>query len=279
MNGIKKNILVAIKKTCEIFSLRSLKIYSAVHRRLPSGSPAFTDAPSQALRELKTITIDDFKNNSKSKILIFGIPKSGNVWLLNLLQDIIGFDDQVSFTHQPFSDQRFDPTILRSVCIVRDLRDVICSYYRYTKRQGNRDNTIGYFDSVEEFYYKYFYLMLRNNTNNIDLSLPDKVVSYGVPVIKYEDLVANTACELEKLFSQWRFAGIKNEVIKSAVAKYRLTQNNRPKYRAAEHIKPDHAQYITEKEYSKLMPENLIRHVEKHFGNYIERWGYPMLFF
>lgn len=276
MVKIKPLILCTGKMICEVSGLRSSSFYDNIMRRIPSNSPAFTDFPSQTARELQPTSIEAIRQSPDSHVLIFGIPKSGNVWLMNILRDIFGLEQRVTFTHGGLTQQRFDPNLIRAVTIVRDLRDVICSYYRFTKRNGKRDNTSSYFDSIEEFYYKYFFMLLENKYNNVNLSVPSSVAVYGAPVVKYEDLLNNGVDELMKLFNQWQITDINYETIESVVNKYKLTDKVQPKYRETEWIKSDHAVFVDNKGYSDVMSENLIRHIEKHFGEHLQRWGYSL---
>ncbi len=276
MNFYKMRFLLLIKKMCEVFGLRSFRVYRFCLERLPSRSPAFTDFPGMTIRIQKNITVPEIQKHKNKKIMIFGIPKSGNVWLLNLLQEITGLESQVSFTHQPFSSQRFDRNIFRAVCIVRDLRDVVASYYRFTKRKGNRNNTTAYFDSADEFYYKYFLTMLKSAQNDIELSLPDALADFGVPIVKYEDLLHNPVQEIIKLFQQWKLVDIDQYVIEKAARKYEVSSEKQPQYRTTEHIFHDHAQFVEKKGYKDVLSPNALRHIEKYFGEHLERWGYHL---
>jgi hypothetical protein len=268
-----------MKKCLEILRLGQSASYHSLVKRIPSKSVAFTKFPYQTIRELEPVDVKKINTNKNASIFVFGVPKSGNVWITHLIAEVCNLKpfEQVAFTHLPLTDHRFDSNLIRAVCIVRDLRDVICSYYRFTKRQGNRDKTTAYFDSISEFYYKYFYFMLKTNFNNIDLMLPDSVLSYGVPVVKYEDLIENPESELIKLFNQWQLTGIDPEKIKSAVEKYTLTKENKPQYQTTEHIKEDHTKHKENENFRDIMPDSLIKHIEKNFGDHLERWGYLLL--
>ena len=114
------------------------------------------------------------------KIAIFGLQKAGNSWVHALLAEI--FDMPYYFnlqesdrrdtrgvvnTHEPFSDQvstRHD--LVHGVCLMRDLRDIIVSYFHYMQTESYQsDVPIARYGDIDTFYYDWFLTETRPSTS------------------------------------------------------------------------------------------------------------------
>lgn len=147
------------------------------------------------------------------KIVIFGIPKSGNVWLQSLISDCLGIKgidpladiDQsgVGMTHLPFCEavaNRLD--FLHGVCLVRDPRSVLTSFYHYSNTEHFRKARLEFhYDSWDEFYYEWF---LSRAATAFDILFHSSTYArLGVPVCRYEKVRENPARELRRLLQRW----------------------------------------------------------------------------
>ena len=103
-----------------------------------------------------------------AKIVIFGIPKSGNVWLQSLLCDALGLTpvdpmaqpdvSGVGMTHLPFCPAVADrEDFLHGVCLVRDPRDALTSLYHASKTaQFRTARPEFHYEDWDEFYYEWY---------------------------------------------------------------------------------------------------------------------------
>jgi hypothetical protein len=219
------------------------------------------------------------------KIVVFGFPKSGNVWLKSLLVDYFKlppieplFDVEkpgVGITHRPFDEHigmRAD--FLRGVCIVRDLRDVIASYYKYT--QTNRFRSARpefHFDNERSFYFDWF--LSRSVGAHELLTHSEQYASLGVPVIRYEELRKSGFRELERLLLRW---GVTPDADRIRAA---LTENDIDKLRVEgkkleKLIAPEHFRRGGTGTYREELPADVIADIEWRFERVLRRWGYPI---
>ena len=103
----------------------------------------------------------------------------------------------VALTHIPFSPEiKMRADIIRGPYLIRDLRDIVASFYPYTQTdQFKRARPEYRFDSVENFYYDWFLSIIvpqyRVHT------FADEYAQLGVPVIRYERLYDDTLGEME----------------------------------------------------------------------------------
>jgi len=156
---------------------------------------------------------------------LISYPRSGNTWIRFLLGSIIhktdvnwkNMEEYVPDIYRNTNKQLKNvprPRILKShhpydyrypkvIYIVRDVRNVFLSYYKFKMKMN------GYSQSIEEFYYDFVHGTLDDfgswgdNVNSwLDKS---ECVKGGFLLLKYEDMRSNTIMEVQKIL---KFLGI-----------------------------------------------------------------------
>jgi len=108
-------------------------------------------------------------NSKNRKIIVIGLPKSGNNWLRFLLADCLdmkvvrAWDDigksGVTGTHERISPSlMFRNDLVFAVYILRDIRDIVVSYYHYSQTDYFKKEIDSecFFEDIESFYFEYF---------------------------------------------------------------------------------------------------------------------------
>jgi hypothetical protein len=240
-------------------------------------SPAFSSSKYAHIREnIPKISADELAEitSKGGKIYIFGLPKSGNVWLTNLITDVLGLEkDMVRFTHGGFSTNHFyNKNIFRGVCLTRDTRSIMVSLFHWSSTKGGRDKTC-IFNDIEQFYFDYFisYTKFFNTWDQFE----ERLVGWGIPLIKYEKLRENPIDELERLFKRWRIIVSRDEIIRS------VERNSIKNYQSGrvdvkrEYIYSTHFSRGGEDHLDEI-PGNVLSDMNQRYGEKLRRWGYKI---
>src|SRR5579885_107587 len=219
------------------------------------------------------------------KVVVFGLPKSGNVWLVSLLSDYTGLpiidpmlkieEKGVGMCHLPYSEdfeKRLD--ILHAVYIVRDLRDIIVSYFHYAQTDYYRKIVpCFYYDKIEDFYFEWFLPRIvpfhRVMTHAVEYT------NLGIPPIKYERLFDDTVGELTRLISRFGLP-VDKERILHAVNNNRIDNLQRSGKQMDVFVPPTHFLKVAYCEYKNELPLHVLQHVNTTFGDLLSRWGYQL---
>jgi hypothetical protein len=218
-----------------------------------------------------------------AKIVIFGLPKSGNNWLRALLTDYfevpgINIFNQrdargIGLTHVPISPQiEMRTDFIHGALIVRDLRDVVASYYHYTKTERYRSARREYqYEDAEAFYYDFFLSIavpqFRVNT------FADEYARLGVPVIRYERLWDHPVDEMRKLILRWGLP-FDRDRMKIVIEKNSL-ENLKISGKTFEiHIDAAHFRKGGYGNYKEDLPARIVADITERFEVLQKRWGY-----
>jgi hypothetical protein len=217
------------------------------------------------------------------KVVVFGFPKSGNVWLKSLLTDYTGLPPVeplydvdkpgVGITHRPFDRYVADrPDFIKGVLIVRDPRDVVASCYKYslTNRFRSARPEFHYPDEVS-FYFDWF--LSRFATCYKMDTHSEKYARLGVPVVRYEKLRADTEGELRRLFLRWGLP-VDEAAVTRAVEANRIEKLRTEGKTLEKVIAPEHFRRGAVGGYKDELPEIVIKDIERRFERVLRRWGY-----
>jgi hypothetical protein len=219
------------------------------------------------------------------KIVVFGLPKSGNTWLVSLLADYfclpavhpVNDVDKpgVGMNHYPYTPEfasRLD--FLHAVYLVRDLRDVIVSYYYQAQTSSFREELPSFhYDSFDDFYFEWFlprvvpYHDVHNHA--------DGFMAFGLPVVRYEKLWADPMTEFARLLNR---LGLEFDAERAtqAVAKNSLTILKREGKQLDRSVPPSHFRKGGHGNFREDMPTHILEHANREFCRELERWGYSL---
>ena len=246
--------------------------------RAPYKAPVFNHELSYWYRAYGIALADVYA----AKIVIFGIPKSGNVWLQSLLCDALGLapvdpmaqpkTSGVGMTHLPFCDavaERED--FLHGVCLVRDPRDVLASFYHYSKTSHFRTARPEFhYDDWNEFYFEWY---LSRAVNAFGLAYhSERYAQLGVPIVRYERLRSDPAKEVERLLKRWGLTA-DEYAIADAVRRNDFLELKRGKKLNVE-VPASHFRSGRSGGFSAEIPADILADFEWRFGHVLARWGY-----
>lgn len=219
------------------------------------------------------------------KIVVFGIPKSGNVWLVSLLAHYTGLGGidpvanraaaGVGMCHLPYSDalaQRDD--FLHGVYLMRDLRDVVVSYFHQTQVESWRKSFPHFHcDTMEQFYYEWF--LTRVVPFHGLKTHAAEFTSRGLPIVRYEDLLSNPAAEFTRLLHR---LGLQLDAsrVEATVEANSLERLQREGRQLDVYVPPAHFRRGGHGNFKDEMPPSVLRHIESEFGGLLTRWGYAL---
>ena len=251
-------------------------------------SPAFTKHPTRMMIDPRV----PFRPNEK--ILICGWPKAGNTWLQALFADYFSIP-----MVQPFLDHRrpgvannhFPPgidilyrqDIKRCVFIVRDLRDIICSYHHYAATPFHLRYVNATYDpknTIDQFYHDYFLKVLVRRYRWNDAYRIYR--SFGVPILRYEDLLEDSIAVFAKLLQQLDIVVDQERLLKAV-------ENNRFKKLKTEGVStrdrgttrfPDmptsHFRSGKSGGWRQELPVTIQDDIKRRFGKIMEELGYEV---
>ncbi len=220
-----------------------------------------------------------------SKVAIIGIPKSGNVWLRSLIADIMDMNvihylrdldkpGVVSF-HVKFSPRiYFRKDISCAVYLMRDIRDIIVSYYFYSQTDEylQEMDPSCRFSDIDSFYYEYF--LSKIITRYDWVNHPTKYIERGIPLVKYERLWDDPFRELERLFLRWGIE-VAAENIERAIEKNTLANLQKTgRETSYRHTPQSHFRKGGYGGYANVLPDKVIQDINYRFCDYLRRWGY-----
>ena len=221
-----------------------------------------------------------------AKLIVIGLPKSGNVWLQNLIGDalemerVLLFKQQqksgVGITHKPFTRKLAQRTdFARGVYIMRDLRDIVLSYYHYSQTDDYHQHMDPHchYSDVEHFYFEYF---LHRVVPRYDwFNHATEYLTHGLPMVKYEDLWDQPEAELVSLFKRWGLE-VDAQAIAQAVADNQLRKLKQEGKKTHRVIPQSHFRKGGYGGYKSNLPANVRKDIETRFGDYLLRWGYTL---
>lgn len=222
----------------------------------------------------------------RNKIVVFGLPKSGNVWVMSLLADCFDLPSVAPWTkeglshagstilHTPFSNMiLYRRDFLFGVYLIRDIRDVITSFFHYSQTDFYRENADRscYYNDIESFYFDYFLSKLVPRYNWLEHA--EAYVSRGVPLLRYENLFDDPTRELQQLFKRWGLVVAEGK-IEESVGKNSFTSLKEAGKQAFVKVPSTHFRRGGYGHYAECLTSRVLDDIQERFGGYLKRWGY-----
>ncbi|MFP4487543.1 MAG: sulfotransferase domain-containing protein [Campylobacterales bacterium] len=220
------------------------------------------------------------------KIAVIGLPKSGNNWLHLLLKGIFSLetidymDKDISYGivnwHNKIETHLDRSDISHAVYIMRDIRDIVVSYYHYSQTDFYRErvNPSSYY-TLKKFYYEYFLSILIYQYDWLNHA--EKYSSCCIPIIKYEDLLIDAYGEVDRLLKFWGIRHlVKDEAIEKAIYENRFDKLHKEGANTYGKLPPTHFRKGISGEYKTELVEEVLKDINKRFAAYMERWGYTI---
>lgn len=176
-------------------------------------------------------------------VFIVSYPKSGNTWTRFLIANLVYKNEKITFanienkvpdiyqntnrallklTHPRIikSHEYFDPRYRRVICIVRDPRDIVVSYYHYMIKVRAFDEKYPISLFVERFLCGNLHPSLGVWGDNIGSWIGARDGDKNFLLLRYEDMLLNTTEELKKIVNflgtQVSDSDIQNAVVSSS---------------------------------------------------------------
>jgi len=217
-------------------------------------------------------------------MIVNSLPKSGSVWMCAMLRHLFGLSREGNPAILHVGDIR-DTEVRRPVfgvvVLVRDLRDVVVSWYRETQRNDLR---AGFaqprYPTVEAFYFEFLLGFLRGEPRFEHGRLSDwldLVTFRGFPLIRYEDLVGDPQAGLRKVMTFWKVEVSDGDIAATAAA---LEFDRMPATARtmggtiAEAVAGGHLDTGRTGRWTDEMPDRVAADIDRRFGDFQGRLGY-----
>ena len=145
--------------------------------------------------------------------LVNTMPKSGTIWMASLLTHLLRGEIGRNITIVHVFDEISTlekKTKYYKVATVRDMRDIVVSWFYETKRS---DQQCGFeaprYPSIEDFYWNFLLGYLNCSSRfaygNFDLWLDD-LSRQQIPIVRYEDMLIDTMSSLKRVLNFWKIS-------------------------------------------------------------------------
>lgn len=216
--------------------------------------------------------------------IVNSMPKSGTIWLIAMLERILGVRGRPQVVLSHVADIEADwnkPNNHGAVLLARDIRDVVVSWYHHAARS---DIQMGFaeprYRSIETFYREFFlgkiYGSDRYYRGDLETWLNRASASY-VPIIRYEQLVPETARTLAKVLNAWRVdhdpTAIERVVADCAFDAMRETASHDEGY-VGKLIRSGHLRKGRPNGWKDELPPDIAADLHRRFIGYQTRLGY-----
>lgn len=219
------------------------------------------------------------------KLVIFGIPKCGNAWLQSMLVKYFNVDVVIDAKdrhkrgilsiHDPFVEEMVYRTdFATGVCLIRDIRDVVVSYFHYARtNEFRRAMNRCHYEDIDSFYYEWF--LSRCVPAHRLHTFADEYAERSIPLVRYERLQASPCNEMMRLLRRW---GIEPDIekIREIVALHQLENLKRSGLNLGYHVESSHFRKGGWGNFLNELPKHILQDMNVRFSDYLQRWGYPV---
>lgn len=178
---------------------------------LGANAPAISD---QEQREFRRYSADPVTPRCIPGHLLFvvnSMPKSGTLWMIAMLEDILGVKARHQITVSHVRDIESDwpkPNNHGAVALVRDIRDVVVSWFHHLARLDLQNGfRAARYSNIEQFYFEYFIGQIcgseRFYFGDFDRWL-NYIGANSIPLIRYEDMIADTLSAISRVMTFWK---------------------------------------------------------------------------
>jgi hypothetical protein len=163
---------------------------------------------------------------------------------------------------------------MHGVYLMRDLRDVIVSYFHNTQRPDWRKGFPHFHcDTLEQFYFEWF-LPRVVAFHDLDRHTGD-YASLGLPIVRYEALYDAPVLEFTRLIKRLGLP-LNEDRVADVVAANDLSLLKSGGKQLNEHVPPAHFRRGGYGAYKQEMPDKVLAHVNTRFRRLLEDWGYDI---
>ena len=222
--------------------------------------------------------------NGTKKFIINSLPRSGTIWLMCLIQDILEIkrEEQLVLSHVfDIVDEWQDKRVHHALVIVRDIKDIVVSLYDYTSRTDleNGFNQPRY-QHIEEFYFQHFLGLIqgldRYGYGDI-ISWLNFAAARQMPIIRYEDMLTDPAKTLQKVFVFWKIK-VPEDIVQRAVKKHSfsnmLNQTPNTENQISSFLKRKHLSQGKSGVWQTRLTERTLTDINSRFSEYLNRMAY-----
>ncbi|MGB1261358.1 MAG: sulfotransferase domain-containing protein [Cognaticolwellia sp.] len=229
-------------------------------------------------------TIAGSQININHLMVVNSLPKSGSVWFMAMLRHLFDLSDDknpqlvhVSNINELVSSK----PVFGVVVLVRDLRDVVLSWFNETLRNDIRAGfTNPRYPTVEAFYFEHLIGFLNSEDRFENGQLTnwlDFITSRGFPLIRYEDMCDNPELALRKIMTFWKIDISDDDIARTA---NELTFENMGKVTAnmdgfiQNIVATGHLHKGQVGRWKRELPPRVSEDISKRFGEFQARLGY-----
>jgi hypothetical protein len=272
------NEMIRSGSTCRRFLRSAAGLYIGPAIQSGEATPV-TEASRFPVEAVRAGTVPRHK-----LFIVNSMPKSGTMWMVAMLEELLGVraEEQITISHVGDIEGDWNKANNHgAVALVRDIRDVVVSWFHNACRS---DRELGFaeprYPSVAAFYEEFFigtvYGTKRFYHGDLERWLNLVAANY-VPLIKYEDMVADTFACLRKVMNFWRVE-VPAPVLAQAVAQYSFASMSRTlgerRGYVADMVRCGHIRRGQVASWRDEMPELVARDIAQRFAGYQRRLGY-----
>lgn len=228
--------------------------------------------------------IDPSGIESDHRLVVNSFPKSGSIWLMAMIGEALSLstDKHVHLAHGADIEIALCATgFFGGVALVRDIRDVVVSWYHEAIRA---DRQAGYptsrYSDISVFYSEYFIGRIEGNPQyyfgNLERWL-DFLSARAIPILRYEDMVSDPGAALSRLMNFWRL-DVDRSAITNAVSRmsFDCIKNNvgNDSLYIADRLKSGHARVGGTGGWRKELPKEISKDIEGRFSGFMSRMNY-----
>ncbi len=217
------------------------------------------------------------------KIVVFGLPKAGNVWLVGLLSAYTGLPALdpvanqggrgVGMCHLPFWEPfKGRSDFLHGVYLLRDIRDIMVSRFHYCQTPYFADVVKSFrYPTIRSFYYDHF-LSVYCHRYKIDTAA-ECYADLGIPIIRYESMCEDTAVEFGRLILRLGLPYDQTR-IDTVVRNHEFARLKHSGVQLDVKVPPSHFRRGSPGAAFEELPQDILDHMNERFRPFLRRWGY-----